>query len=417
MSYAGVISEIQVSQHPNADRLQIGYCHGARVVVGLETKSGDLGIFFPSDGQLSDEFMKANDLYPRFDSEGNKLNTTYFDDKRRIRAQNLRQVKSEGYWVPLSYLSYTKYDLTKLKHGDQITELNKIPICNKYYSQATLRAIESAKKTGIKIKEVKGFPEHSDTAQFRFANIRVGDIVYISNKLHGTSVRYGFVPVLQRLPLWKKLLNRVAKIFNEYEHEFVVGSRRVVLATDSKGQLKGGYYGDGSPYAQHINEVKGKINHDEVIYGEIVGYLHTGTAMFVHDTSSIKEIKKQYGQRMVYSYGNPEGQSSFYVYRITQNGVELSWNQVVRRCKELGVNHVPNIDTLIFNGNRDKLNSLVESYLEGPDMLDSRHIREGVCLRVECEEGTKIYKEKSFTFKVLEGIVKDSEVVDLEEIA
>jgi hypothetical protein len=48
--------------------------------------------------------------------------------------------------------------------------------------------------------------------------------------------------------------------------------------------------------------------------------------------------------------------------------------------------------------------------------LDNRHLKEGVCVRID-HYGIKpkVYKHKSFNFKVLEGIIKDSGLVDTEE--
>jgi hypothetical protein len=48
--------------------------------------------------------------------------------------------------------------------------------------------------------------------------------------------------------------------------------------------------------------------------------------------------------------------------------------------------------------------------------LDDSHIKEGVCVRID-QFGLKpkVFKHKSFNFKVLEGIAKDSGVVDAEE--
>jgi hypothetical protein len=47
--------------------------------------------------------------------------------------------------------------------------------------------------------------------------------------------------------------------------------------------------------------------------------------------------------------------------------------------------------------------------------LDSRHIKEGVCVRIEGGLYNQTFKFKSFEFKVLEGIIKDSGVIDAEE--
>jgi len=59
---------------------------------------------------------------------------------------------------------------------------------------------------------------------------------------------------------------------------------------------------------------------------------------------------------------------------------------------------------------------MVDYLAQGNSLLDSRHLREGVCVRID-QHGIrpKVYKHKSFNFKVLEGIIKDSVVIDSEE--
>ena len=99
---------------------------------------------------------------------------------------------------------------------------------------------------------------------------------------------------------------------------------------------------------------------------------------------------------------------------------ELSWSQVKGRCKELGLEHVPELHREIIylsNPGEIALNTSA-MYVVGESVLDESHIREGVCVRIEKENGkTKTYKHKSFLFELLEGIAKESDdYVDVEEI-
>jgi hypothetical protein len=59
---------------------------------------------------------------------------------------------------------------------------------------------------------------------------------------------------------------------------------------------------------------------------------------------------------------------------------------------------------------------MVDHLAQGNSLLDIRHLKEGVCVRID-QHGIrpKVYKHKSFNFKVLEGIIKDSGVIDSEE--
>lgn len=68
--HVGYIVQIkELQKHPNADRLQIAIIFGASVIVDLKTKVGDLGVYFPIDLQLSEEYCRENDLVRRKDEK------------------------------------------------------------------------------------------------------------------------------------------------------------------------------------------------------------------------------------------------------------------------------------------------------------------------------------------------------------
>lgn len=403
-----------IRKHPNADRLQIASVCGYPVIVGLDTKEGDLGIYFQEGLQLSPEFCSENNLI-RVKNEDGSYSGGMFDTNRRVRAMNLRGVKSDGFWCPISYLDFTNkpYPI----EGDSFTEWFDIPICNKYVTPATMRAQANAQVAKAK-KKIITFPEHIDTEQWRHAKMTDGNsVVYITEKLHGTSGRYGNVKVDRQLAWWEKLLIRFGVKIQTTEYQYHIGTRRVVMGNNHTG-----FYGNEQ---FRYNAVKGiNLHEGEILYFELVGYTTDGTPiMGKHDLTADKSVKKElhakYGNVMVYAYGNAPGNCSLYVYRITQDGHELSWNDVKRRCGELGIKHVPELDSFIVDSNaRDYIDTIVQNRVTDESILDSTHIREGVVIRLEHGKGTDWYKEKSFTFKVLEGIVKDqTDYVDIEESA
>lgn len=183
--------------------------------------------------------------------------------------------------------------------------------------------------------------------------------------------------------------------------------------------------------------MRDKLHKGEIVYGEIVGYTHTGAPiMGEHDTSQLSDIKKKYGKKMTYAYGNVQGNCEFYVYRIArvnEDGffVDLSWPQVKARCAEIGLKTVPEMvhehtpfiynkpNTMGFGEPWVDLLKVADELMEGPSMLDESHIREGVVFRVESPDGkTEFFKSKSFTFGVLEGYLKNKDdYIDTEEIA
>ena len=79
----------------------------------------------------------------------------------------------------------------------------------------------------------------------------------------------------------------------------------------------------------------------------------------------------------------------------------------------------------IYDGNLEKLKKDIDFLVNGetgsealPSWTDPSHIREGVVIRIESEEGITWLKEKSWVFGVLEGYLKDKEdYVDTEESA
>ena len=111
--YAGVVCAITVEPHPNADRLQVGHCLGQTVVVDMQTKSGDVGVYFPSGGRLTPEYATAMGM------------DKFLNNTLRIRPKRLRGVLSDGLWLPL------KGELIKHCIGEEITS-----VCSKYYTPA-----------------------------------------------------------------------------------------------------------------------------------------------------------------------------------------------------------------------------------------------------------------------------------------
>ena len=72
MAYKAYITTIKnLRKHPNADRLQLGECFGNTICVDLTYQPEQVGIYFPTDGQLSVEFAEANNLLRKKDENGN----------------------------------------------------------------------------------------------------------------------------------------------------------------------------------------------------------------------------------------------------------------------------------------------------------------------------------------------------------
>ena len=70
---AYVINIKNLRKHPNADLLQLGECFGNTVCVNMDYVENQIGVYFPSDLQLSVEFAEANNLLRKKDENGNNI--------------------------------------------------------------------------------------------------------------------------------------------------------------------------------------------------------------------------------------------------------------------------------------------------------------------------------------------------------
>ena len=436
MSYKAIVTKLtNVRPHSNADKVQLATCQGNQVVIGSESTEDDLGIYFPSDGQLSVSFCHFNNLFRKGEMNCNSDKTGMFDENRRVRAQKFRGEISDGFWIPISLV--TLAGVNSLKEGDEFDILDGEEICSKYVNQATLKiARENAGKKQRRSKSSIMFKEHFDTAHFGkcLHEFDYGQTIVITEKLHGTSGRIGNVQVERDLNWKDKIAKKLGVQVKDTEWKYLNGTRRVVIE-----ESKGLQYHDPTIRDKAFKLFNGNLRKGETVFFEIVGFESTGASIMPKvDTTKMndKEFTKTYGKTMPFSYGCGETESKVYVYRMTLSdedghSVDYAWEDVVKRCNELGVDHVPHIRTCTLLELKGFLSSegapndersvsqlfeaMVTGFGTGPSVLDGTHIKEGVCVRIEGGLHNKTFKFKSFEFKVLEGIIKDSGVVDTEE--
>ena len=452
-----------VRPHPNADRLQLGDCFGNTVCVGLEYNEGQLGIYFPTDGQLSPEFCEQHNLVRKKDDAGNNIGGYMDPDKRNVKAIKLRGEKSDGLFMPLTALEYTGVDINTLEAGFAFTAINGKEICCKYIPRrpncAATGAGNRTRKKKVPIAPL--FAEHADTEQlaYNLSAFRPGDEIEITLKMHGTSQRTGYLPVLQgyRRTIWDRLFRREGTPI--YDYGYVSGTRRTVLE-----DFDGGYYGSNEFRETHSKTFEGKLWKGETVYYEVVGFTATGTPIMGDGNNEKlgKDFVKQYGKTTTFSYGcephpvTHEGyndstfgyqnkyveykvpQSDCYVYRMTMTNpdgqvVEYTPDFMRYRCEMMGVKCVPVFEKFIIpdpvfledleaiDGTKavsagEYVKDIAERYYAGPDPIGKTHTREGVVVRIVNRPKFTAYKHKNFEFKVLEGIIKETaEAPDMEE--
>ena len=450
MSYFGYITTLKnVRKHPNADRMMLADCFGNTICVGIDAAEEEIGIYFPTDGQLSVEYCEHNNLVRKKDDAGNNIGGYLDPDKRNVRAIKLRGEKSDGIFMPLSSLVYTGINLDDVNVGDRIDVLNGHEICKKYIPRTNNRTGKPSDGNKTRKKKVPTAPlfaEHADTEQlaYNLGAFKPGDEIEITLKMHGTSQRTGYLPVLKgyKRSLWDKICKRDGTPI--YDWGYVSGTRRTVLEN-----FDGGYYGSNEFREDHSKFFEGKLWKGETVYYEVVGFTHTGAPiMATADNKKMndKDFIKQYGKETVFSYGcHPNGwnsktggynsgrnepQSDIYVYRMTMTNedgdiVEYTPDFMRYRCEQMGAKTVPVFEKFrLYSGEdanietiQDAVLRAAEAWYDGPDPIGKTHIREGVVVRILNRPKFCAYKHKNFAFKVLEGIIKDTAIEpDMEEV-
>lgn len=435
--HCGYVVQInELNPHSNADRLQIATIFGASVIVSLDVKIGDLGVYFPIDLQLSEEYCAQNNLVRKKDENGSNVGGYLDPDKRNIRAMKLRGEKSEGLFMPLESLAYTGE--TKFEVGNKIDVLNGHEICRKYIPKVQTRQGHVSEGNRTRKRHVPIAPlfaEHADTEQlaYNMEAFKPGDLIDITLKMHGTSGRTGYLPKLQgyKRTFWDKILRREGTPI--YDWGYVTGTRRCVINDFNDG---GGFYGDNAFREPHARFFEGKLHKGETVYYEIVGFTNTGAPIMgqvANNKISDKEFTKQYGKITTFSYGcDPKGtaeepQSAMYVYRMTMTNedgdvVEYTPDFMRYRCEQMGAKYVPAMwcGNIPYGGHQNGPGEWVkekaEEFYDGPDPIGKTHVREGVVIRIVNRPKFCAYKHKNFSFKVLEGIAKDlAAAPDMEE--
>lgn len=409
-----------VRKHSNADKLQVAECFGNQIVVDLSYTENEVGIYFPTDGRLGKEYAEANNLVRKKDENGNNIGGYLDPDKRNIKAIKLRGEKSDGLFMPITSLEKLG-DISKLKVGDRITTFGGYLICEKYIPRTNKKQNLGTGKQAKKKKKIIEFPlfqEHVDTEQldYNLGEFKKGDLCYITLKMHGTSQRTANLPKLNNKNWFTRLKDRIFKT----KYGVVTGTRRVVIDSFDK---ETGFYGNDKFREQWHNFFKERLEKGEEVYYEVVGYVNETTPIMPDgDNKKIqdKEFIGRYGNTTRFSYGCEEGFCQAYVYRMTlttEEGyvIEYPWDLVKLRCEEMGIPHVPELDKFLFT-TKDNLTKRVDKFMDITDPIGKTHISEGVVVRIDRNKKFKAYKKKSFYFKVLEGIIKDTaQVPDIEE--
>lgn len=341
-----VCKVLEVSPHPNADKLDIITVKGWNCIVGRnQFQVGDVGVFIPPDCILPNDMIE-------------EYNLSYLKKNGRTGTVKLRGSISQGIFLPVNfpvtvgedlsaYFGITKYEQPEpqynMNSGGKIVSKKKInPMFDKYTD----------------IENIKHYPDV----------FRPDDIVVITEKLHGTNARFGNLPIvvnstatiIERLSAWFR------KVVLGKTHEFVWGSHNVQKGVSVNKQ---NYYGD-DVWGRVANKysLKDKLPNGYIFYGEIVG-------------QGIQDL----------TYGLATPQLFIFDIKNVETGEYLDWDLVEEWCYHLDLPIVPTLGVGRFG------DCELDYYTGGNSTLYPKQVREGCVVKSYEEEnerriGRKILK-------------------------
>src|SRR4051812_30922698 len=167
-NYCATVVEIKnVIALENCDNVQATSVFGFQAIIGKDVKVGDVGIFFPTETQLSDAYCYRNNLYRHADKNADESKKGYVEDNRRVRAIKFRGNTSNGFFMPLESLEFTGINPSLLSVGDEFDKLNGEEICKKYVVERRIsNKGQTAQEKKFNRVDIKHMPEHYSSDNF-----------------------------------------------------------------------------------------------------------------------------------------------------------------------------------------------------------------------------------------------------------
>lgn len=407
-----------------ADKIQVAIVNYQEIITSINTKVGDIMLYFPAGTKLDGNYCFNNNLYDLPEANKDKIKG-YISHKRGVvKAISMKSTKSVGLLMPLSSLSYDfdQKEYESLQVGDEFHKLDNVSICEKYFvpkKQSATPGGKKVKKSESRIIDSQfSFLPKTNHLNKMLENIFPWDTIGIHYKKHGTSGIWAHIPVKRKLNWFDRLCQKIGLPVRDIEYDHIFSSRTVVRngSFEEKGP---GFYGENI-WEIVSNEIKHLIPKNWTIYGEVLGYTPSGKAI-----------------QGKYDYGCEVGQHKLYVYRITVTNpdgttIDLTDKQIEEFCE---LNDLNFKDTLFFYGRADEffnenniatknveqwrekfLEFLQANYLEGDCfMCKNKVVEEGIILRKEKLFGFEAYKLKSPTFIINESKAQEKDESNIED--
>lgn len=444
---AAIIKCPELTDHPNADRLQITNVFGGDVIVAKNMyEAGEKLIFFPVESCISTKFLSWANLLDKPELNADGKTKGFFSPKHgRTKAVKLRGVPSQGFLYKVSKIAeYYGVDESVFVVGKSFDTVGDDVLVKKYIRQESNRGgVNTPKKRipkwventisvfplpirkklysginyfydknreGIKSLIVDGhwhFHYKTPSAGRSIYEISPEDDIVISEKLHGANGVYGNILCKKPFNFFRYIFNLMGAKYSEIEHRFVFSSRTVL-----KNRRDGKYTED--IWGIVANDLANKIPQDVILYGELIGW-----------SSNNSNIQKNY------DYSVSRGDVDFRVFRGTKNEsngntTELGWDDLSCICNNSDIPMVPvhyrgtakdlfdiPIDE---NWHSNFLSKLKDIYFKNEcDYCVNKVVNEGVVIRNESSPSKPAFKYKNPEFLIKETSARDKEEDNIDE--
>ena len=282
-NYCATVVKIKtIVQLKNCDNVQAAVIMGNQVIIDKSININDVGLYFPIECRLSEEYLKANNLYRKPELNSDVSKKGYFEENGRVRCVKFRDNKSEGIFMPLSSLNSIEslnLNLNEFNVNDIFDEINGIPICQKYIvinNRTPSKSSGGSKKNkkAIKSKIIENqFRFHDDTSML-FRNLHrfnENSLIHISYKIHGTSAIASKLLCKKPLKWYEKALKMIGLNIVDTHYDYVYASRKVIKNED----MNSGFYACDI-WKNGFDELKDFLEDGMTIYYEIAGFLPNG---------------------------------------------------------------------------------------------------------------------------------------------
>jgi RNA ligase (TIGR02306 family) len=248
-----------IEPHPNADRMELAFVGGYQCCVQIGAfKVGDIGVYIPVDSIIPDK-LEAH----IFGANAKvKLN------KHRVRAIKLRGALAFGLLLTvdevLNYFNANRIVAGCVEGYDLIDVLG----ITKYQPPVKVPNAMAGGKAAPKRHCHPMFSKYTDIGHLKkyWNAFTEGENVMVTEKIHGTNFRCGWVPFVPRT-FWQKVKNILG--LNK-SWEFVYGSHNVQLMDGGK-KTKDAFSGNVYKRVVKGHKLEEKVPRGQLWYGEIFG--------------------------------------------------------------------------------------------------------------------------------------------------